>query len=240
LGHRGARVRAPENTLAAFELARAEGADGVELDVRLDGSGEVVVLHDRSLGRVTGSLVERDVEMLSSRELGHCDVGHGERVPRLAEILDWASRYGQVVNVELKADVGDPRQLVARVTALVRRLSDPASLVLLSSFHAGMVLALARRLERVPVAWLVRRESWLRRSAAFCRSIGAVGIHPARDLVDPAMVRSWQARGLLVNVWTVNQPEEAHELGRAGVDALITDDPATIVGALGAAHWQSA
>jgi glycerophosphoryl diester phosphodiesterase len=90
------------------------------------------------------------------------------------------------------------------------------------------------------VAWLVRYGSWLRRSAVFCRSIGAVGIHPARDLVDPAMVRSWQVRGLLVNVWTVNQPEEAHELGRAGVDALITDDPATIVGALEAAHWQSA
>jgi glycerophosphoryl diester phosphodiesterase len=239
LGHRGARTRAPENTLAAFELARAEGADGVELDVRLDGSGEVVVLHDRSLGRVTGSLLERDVEVLSSRELGRCDVGQGERVPRLAEVLDWAIRSGQMVNVELKADVGDPRRLVARVAAVVSRMPDPASLVLLSSFHAGMVLGLRRRLERVPVAWLVRHGSWLRRSAVFCRSIGAAGIHPARDLVNPAMVRSWQAQGLLVKVWTVNEPEAAHELGRAGVDALITDDPAKIVGALGAAHWQS-
>jgi glycerophosphoryl diester phosphodiesterase len=46
LGHRGARHAAPENTLRAFELARTEGADGVELDVRIDANGEVIVLHD--------------------------------------------------------------------------------------------------------------------------------------------------------------------------------------------------
>jgi len=222
-GHRGARARAPENTLAAFELARAEGADGVELDVRLDGSGEVVVLHDRSIG-------ERDVETLSSSELARSDV------PCLAEVLAWAKSHGQLVNVELKADVGNPRRLVARVAALVARLPDPESLVLLSSFHAGMVLDLARRLDRVPVAWLVRQRSWLTGSAAFCRSLGAVGIHPARDLASPAMVHSWQARGLLVNVWTVDQPEEAQRLDRMGVDGLVTDDPSGIVGALGAAH----
>jgi glycerophosphoryl diester phosphodiesterase len=224
-------VRAPENTLAAFELARVEGADGVELDVRLDGSGEVIVLHDRSL-------VGRDVETLSTRELRRCDLGLGERVPLLVEVLDWAAARGQLVNIELKADVRDPRRLVARVAALVGRMRDPD--ILLSSFHAGMVLELGRRLERVPVAWLVSRRSWLRASASFCRSLGAEAIHPARDLVEPWMVRSWQARGLLVNVWTVNHPEQALGLGRAGVDGLITDDPAAIVGSLGGAHWQSA
>jgi glycerophosphoryl diester phosphodiesterase len=200
----------------------------VELDVRLDGSGEVVVLHDRSIG-------QRDVETLSSSELARRDVG-GERVPCLAEVLDWAKSHCQLVNVELKADIGNPRRLVARVAALVARLPNPESLVLLSSFHAGMVLDLGRRLGRVPVAWLVRQSSRLPGSAAFCRSIGAVGIHPARDLASPAMVHAWQARGLLVNVWTVNQPEEAQELDRMGVDGLVTDDPSSTVGALAAAH----
>ena len=49
LGHRGARHAAPENTLKAFDMAAAEGADGVELDVRLCQSGEVIVLHDPTL-----------------------------------------------------------------------------------------------------------------------------------------------------------------------------------------------
>ncbi len=222
-GHRGARARAPENTLAAFELARTEGADGVELDVRFDGSGEVVVLHDRRLGN-------RDVETISSFELARLDV------PTLAEALDWAQSRGQLVNVELKADVSNRRRLVARVAALVARLPDPELVVLFSSFHPGMVLDLGRRLGRVPVAWLVRYRSWLRGSAALCRAIGAVGIHPSRDLVNPAMVRAWQSGGLLVNVWTVNQPEEARELDRMGVDGLVTDDPSSIVSALGRAH----
>src|SRR3954469_22392426 len=75
LGHRGARHAAPENTLAAFELARKEGADGVELDVRLDGSGRVIVLHDPTLARVTGGAEVRHAEDIAGRELCALDVG---------------------------------------------------------------------------------------------------------------------------------------------------------------------
>jgi glycerophosphoryl diester phosphodiesterase len=62
LGHRGARHAAPENTQRAFELALAEGADGIELDVRLDRDGRVIVLHDRTLARVSAGQETRDVE----------------------------------------------------------------------------------------------------------------------------------------------------------------------------------
>src|SRR3954468_10133753 len=95
LGHRGARHAAPENTLAAFELARREGADGVELDVRLDASGEVIVLHDPTLTRVTQGKETRHAEDISSPELARLDVGAGERVPLLADVLDWAHQAGQ-------------------------------------------------------------------------------------------------------------------------------------------------
>jgi len=77
LGHRGARHAAPENTLAAFELARTEGADGIELDVRLDGSGRVIVLHDPTLVRVTRGADTRHAEDIPSRELSRLDVGKG-------------------------------------------------------------------------------------------------------------------------------------------------------------------
>ena len=104
LGHRGARHAAPENTLAAFELARREGADGIELDVRLDGSGKVIVLHDPTLTRVTGGADSRHAEDIPSAELARLDLGSGERVPLLADVLTWAKEHGQRVNVELKSE----------------------------------------------------------------------------------------------------------------------------------------
>lgn len=54
LAHRGASADAPENTLAAFQEAVAQGADGVELDAMVCGSGEVVVCHDETLERLAG------------------------------------------------------------------------------------------------------------------------------------------------------------------------------------------
>jgi len=106
LGHRGASAEAPENTLAAFRLAMAQGADGVELDVWRCGTGELVVAHDDDLRRVGGSpLVVRKASLAALRAV---DVGswkgerfRGERVPLLAEVLEAVP--SAVVNVELKS-----------------------------------------------------------------------------------------------------------------------------------------
>ena len=94
LGHRGARREAPENTLPAFELATAQGAAGVELDVRLDGSGRVIVLHDRTLLRVTAGRDDRDVESLSADQLDQVTLDGGARVPTLEQVLGWAREEG--------------------------------------------------------------------------------------------------------------------------------------------------
>src|SRR5688572_31359268 len=80
LGHRGARHAAPENTHAAFELSRAEGAAGVELDVRLVKSGEIVVLHDPTLARVTAGGDRRAVEQLAWHDARRADIGQGQRI----------------------------------------------------------------------------------------------------------------------------------------------------------------
>jgi glycerophosphoryl diester phosphodiesterase len=92
--------------MAAFELSRVEGADGVELDVRLDGSGRVIVLHDPTLERVTGGGEVRHAEDISAREMARLDVGKGERVPTLAEVLRWAREHGQRVTPLLRVVVG--------------------------------------------------------------------------------------------------------------------------------------
>src|SRR3954470_5840123 len=90
-GHRGASFDAPENTLAAFALARAQGADGVELDAQRCASGEVVVLHDDSLARTagfTGSIVGTPWQVVRTLDAGAWkgDRFRGARVPLLAEV----------------------------------------------------------------------------------------------------------------------------------------------------------
>ena len=230
LGHRGARHAAPENTLAAFELARREGADGVELDVRLDGSGQVIVLHDPTLTRVTGGVDSRHAEDIPSAELARLDVGSGERAPLLADVLAWAKQHGQRVNVELKSDVRDGRSLLTGVARVVKSLPLPA--VLFSSFDPRFVWWLARNVPDLPRAWLVHEKQRVLKYAPGFRLLGSNAVHPEHVLVTPARIARLKKAGMLVNVWTVNNPVRAQELARLGVDALISDVPGKILAAL--------
>jgi glycerophosphoryl diester phosphodiesterase len=232
LGHRGARHAAPENTLAAFDLSRREGADGVELDVRLDGSGRVIVLHDPTLGRVTGGVESRHAEDIPSRELSTLDVGAGERVPLLADVLDWARTHDQRVNVELKSDVRNPRLLLAAVAQVVT--SQPLPALLFSSFHPRFVWWLSRHVPTLPRGWLVHSKQRVLKYAPGFRLLGSNAVHPEQVLASAERVERLKRAGMLVNVWTVNDPARARELSRFGVDAIISDVPGEILSGLSA------
>ncbi len=230
LGHRGARHAAPENTLAAFELSRLEGADGIELDVRLDGSGEVIVLHDPKLSRVTEGADTRHAEDIPSHEIARLDVGNGERVPTLAQVLSWARAHGQRVNVELKSDVRSRALLLRQVERVITRQALPS--VLFSSFHPYFVWWLARRLPDLPRAWLVHKKQHILKYAPGLRRLGANALHPEHVLANSARVARLKSANFLVNTWTVNEPARARELARIGVDAIISDVPGKILASL--------
>jgi glycerophosphoryl diester phosphodiesterase len=230
LGHRGARREAIENTMAAFERAIELGAAGVELDVRLDGDGEVIVLHDRTLTRVAGD--DRDVETLGRDELARFRMPGGERVPTLADVLDWSRAKEKLVNVELKRDVSSRRKLCARVAELLRDSPGASERILLSSFDPLIVRTVAWLLPSFAVGWLIHEKQRLLRFAPGWRALGAVALHPSLALASSPRVERDKAAGALVNVWTVNDPSEAHRLARAGADAIISDVPGRIVRAL--------
>jgi glycerophosphoryl diester phosphodiesterase len=232
LGHRGARHAAPENTLAAFELARREGADGVELDVRLDGSGRVIVLHDPTLSRVTRGAESRHAEDIPSGELSKLDVGAGERVPLLADVLAWARTHDQRVNIELKSDVRNARLLLAGVAQVVA--SQPLPAVLFSSFHPRFVWWLSGHIPSLPRGWLVHEKQRLLKYAPGFRLLGSNAVHPEQVLASAGRVARLRQAGVLVNVWTVNEPARARELSRFGVDAIISDMPGKILSGLSA------
>lgn len=227
LGHRGASADAPENTLAAFHLAMARGADGFELDVWRCGSGEPVVIHDAGAARTAG--VPLDVRREPLARLKQFDVGAwkgprhaGERIPGLAEVLE--AFPGAVVNVELKSDgLGDPR-LAAAVARLVRPRAGSGR-VLVSSFDYALLAAFRLAAPEVPVGLLFAADrSWEVRDR-----LGAVlvpsAVHPPLALCTDERIAAWRRRGLAVCPWTVDEAAEAERLARAGVEALIANEP---------------
>lgn len=237
LGHRGARHAAPENTHAAFELARREGAAGIELDVRLVKTGEVVVLHDPTLTRVTQGADKRAVEQLSWTETRQADVGQGERVPLLRDVLDWAEQHDQLVNVEVKSDVRRRRDLLSGVIDLLTKHRYAAHGVLLSSFDPRFIYRLSRALPAVPSAFLFHTKSPVARAAALVgaatfKRLGARAVHPEHALVTPQRMQAWRSRNTLVGVWTVNDPARAQALALLGVDYIVSDNPGRLLAAL--------
>jgi glycerophosphoryl diester phosphodiesterase len=225
-GHRGVRGEAPENTMAAFELAAASGADGVELDVRLCRSGELVVCHDVDLRRLTRGREPRRVADLDLLELSRVDLGGGQSVPLLSDVLDWAKSRALRVNVEMKRDVPDRRAVVDATARSLETRSRPP--VLVSSFDPWMLAYLRWRRPSVPLGYLFGSEHALTRSGWAAGALRVSAVHPERTEVDATRCRAWKESGRIVNVWTVNDAAEARALAALGVDAIITDMPRRI------------
>lgn len=225
-GHRGARREAPENTMRAFELAMDQGADGIELDVRVTADRALVIHHDPAFRREDGSLLELRSTRLD--ELQRVSEREGRRVPTLEEVLAFSERRRALLNVELKPS-GSLSGWLAEAAAEALRGRQRA---LVSSFHVGILQRFSRIRPEVPTAYLYERRlgfplPWIQR---FTR---AGGLHPLHSLLDPPAARRLRTQGAIVlNVWTVNDGERARQLAELGVDGIITDVPGEILTAL--------
>jgi glycerophosphoryl diester phosphodiesterase len=229
LGHRGARHAAPENTFAAFDLALDEGAEGVELDVRLNGSGDIIVCHDITLDRVTEGRDRRAIHALSSSDCRSVRLGQGEPLPFLRDVLDWAVRRSACVNVELKMDGRRRPALVRAVAELTREHAAPGDL-LISSFHPLAVLGHRALAPAVASAWLM--DSFAAADLPWLAHAGSVALHPKHTWITAARLARWKEQVPRVHAWTVNDVERARELAALGVDCLITDNPGALRRAL--------
>ena len=224
--HRGDSAHEVENTMAAFERARAVGADGIELDVRLDRDGTVVVFHDHDLERLAGR--PGRIEDLPRAEREALRVG-GHRIPTLAEVLDWLGDLE--IDVEIKAIKPARMGALAAATAKVVRDSGRSDQVLVSSFDPFALVQFHRHLPDVALAYLFHDEQPLPLRKGWVGNwFGASVFHPQHTLCTEATVRGWHTAGIPLNVWTVDEAAELKRLALLGVDGVFVNDTAHAVG----------
>ncbi len=232
VGHRGGRAEGypAENTLAAFERAFREGADAVELDVRLCATGEVVVFHDPDLKRATSGDDTREVRHVPQAELASLRLfGGAEGVPLLRDVLALVSDHGGGVNVELKHDFVDGPALVRGVA---RELApfEAKPLVLVSSFDPRLIVRFKATRPSTPVALLTTSERKWSLPLALVATLAPTSrwlhaVHLERTQVSASVIERLRSRGVRVGVWTVNDVQEARAMRAMGVSWLITDTP---------------
>jgi len=242
-GHRGASGERPENTLAAFEHALAEGADVLETDVHLSHDGEIMVFHDADLDRTTnasGPLARHGLASLRRLDAGYRfspDHGRsfpyrdqGVRIPTLREVFE--ALPGARFNVELKCS--EPR-LVEGVLRLVAEF-ERAHLTLLAAEAEETMCAVHACRERLGI------DTALGASVAdvlgFVQAALGAGSPPAapmalqipasfagRPLATPELIAFAHQHRVQVHVWTINDPREMQRLLSLGVDGLMSDFP---------------
>jgi glycerophosphoryl diester phosphodiesterase len=225
-GHRGARAHAPENTLLAFELAFALGADAIECDVQATADGALVVIHDGTLDRTTNG--HGQVARATLAELRALDAGRGQRIPLLAEVLDLCRRAGREVNLEVKAEMevaalATAEALAGQLATVARRQRQA---IVVSSFELPAVAQIKQRLPWLRVATLHGGGRWRREDPlAPARAMGAEAVHVQTTLATLELVERAHRLGLSVRVWTANAPATLRQLMRWGVDGAFTDYP---------------
>ena len=225
LAHRGLALAAPENSLLAFAHAGSAGVTHIETDVHVSADGHAVVAHDHDLSRVGGR--PQRVDQLTAVELARLDLGHGQHMPTLVEVLD--TFPDTCFNIDLKI----AHAVTPAVTAI--RATHAEDRVLLTSFSERRRRAALAQLPRIAtsasgprfaaalLASVIRSAPLVRSSL---RGLHAVQI-PAHalgfDTVTSARIRAFHEAGVEVHVWTINDEPEMRRLLALGVDGIVTD-----------------
>ena len=214
--HRGASSLAPENTIAAFAKAMEVGAHWFEFDVDITGDGSLIVIHDDTLDRTTtgsGSYYQ-----LGFSDIRRLDAGRWF-------VLAFAHAQQMGANLEIKPCAGGERLRERLIEALAVTLAGDKvpSRLIVSSFDHELLAAFHEACPTVALGWLIERASdeWREGAAA----LGATAIHPGVEGLTESDVRAMRDAGFEVNVWTVNDVEQARELASWGVTGIFTDRP---------------
>lgn len=246
-GHRGARATLPENTIPAFEYAIKAGVDVLEMDMAVTKDNVIVISHDPILqGPVcTGPQPSAVIHELTLEQVRQWDCGAvqnprfpkqktvpGTRMPTLDEVFSLADRGNFDFNIETKSFpdkpeyTPSPEEFVRIVLGKIRN-HKLEKRVILQSFDFRTLVAMKKLAPEIRLAALTETDQ--RDFAVIAREAQAGVISPNYHLVSREKVAAAHAAGLEVIPWTANTPADWDRLIAAGVDAIITDDPAALI-----------
>jgi glycerophosphoryl diester phosphodiesterase len=245
-GHRGARARRPENTLPAFEYAIEQGVDVLELDVAVTRDNVPVVSHDPLINVTicSGPKTGIPIHTLTLAELQVYDCGAkqnpnfatqqpvpGTHIPKLDDVFALSKGTRVWFNVETKIFVDHP-ELTPGPEAFTQLILDSIrkhgiqNRVILQSFDPRTLRVMKKLDPSIPRSALFeKKREWPEVAQEFAATI----FSPEYHLVTAERVAKAHAAGQQVVPWTVNTPEDWQRLVDAKVDAIISDDPASLI-----------
>lgn len=241
IAHRGGGARVAENTLEAMQLAIADGADGLEFDVRLSADGEVVVIHDPTVDRTTDG--SGAVQKMTLAELKSLDAGFRftarqpypltrtrHRIPTLNEVLQSFPGVPLLIEIKNPLAASATRRLIENHAGEDQCLIDSFSSTALNVFRGS---GIARGAGRSGVIRLLAR-SFLGAPSPVPNDVSALSIPrtyhgvplPVRHLAE-----TMRSARKPTHIWTVNHPDEASAMWGLGASGIITDDVPPILAA---------
>ncbi len=222
IGHRGARGHIAENTLPSIEKALSLGADGIEVDVFVCASGELVVFHDQTLDRLTNA--SGRIESLSLDSILKIDVLNGFTIPTLNEVMDLIGGKA-FLNIELKGtQTALPTHRLLEEYFKGEEWSTEK--IVISSFNWEELEIFRNLNATVPIAILTEDDPL--DALPIAMRIKAEAINPYYKALNVSNVKKIKEAGFELYPWTVNSPEDIAAMLSLKVDGIITDFPERI------------
>jgi glycerophosphoryl diester phosphodiesterase len=219
IAHRGASSIAPPNTLKSFQKAIVLKADYIEFDIHKTLDDEIVIIHDAYFNDLSGH--KKWIKDMKLKELKALDVGEGENIPTLRELIKIAKG-----NIGLQCEIKAPG-----LSKLLVKLLNKENLIdtsIISSFMLNELLELQKINSKLKLALLIPPEiHFTRRLTKYCNKAienNFYAVHPYFKSINNEIVEVIHDQNLLVNVWTVNKESDMRKVLKMGVDGIISDD----------------
>lgn len=234
MAHRGASGYAPENTMESFQKALDMNSHGIELDVHICKSGELVVIHDEQVDRTTnGTGFVKDLTLTELRSL---DAGShfsnefsNAKIPTLEEVLNLIKDKETFLNIELKnAPILYP-QLEERVIKMLNEYNMTNRSIISSFNHYSLskCKSIDSNIQTGILYCAGLYQPW-----NYCHSVNADAIHPLFHGILPEIIAGCKENGIKINAWTVNDEEYMLKLAAAQIDGIITNFPDKAISAI--------